>query len=138
MTSCVRPLYCCMEVSGKYSKLLEPALNLSIAWVISLITAVIAFWSAELDQQTLVTFVAYFLILAIMTFMFRIRASIINPSTAQLLQFSYILLGFVLVVIGLLGMLARNIHLAIVFLLVLILPGLASIRAGLHFKNTGE
>lgn len=127
-----------MEVSGKYSKLLEPALNLSIAWVISLITAVIAFWSAELDQQTLVTFVAYFLILAIMTFMFRIRASIINPSTAQLLQFSYILLGFVLVVIGLLGMLARNIHLAIVFLLVLILPGLASIRAGLHFKNTGE
>lgn len=81
---------------------------------------------------------AYYFILGSMTFMFRLRMKLINPKTKQLLQFSFFLLGFVLMLTGVLGMLSGNFNMAIVFLLVLFSPGLAILRAGLHFNKTGE
>jgi len=137
VTFSVSSLYYRMDASGKYTKWTEPGLNLFMAVLVSLVTALIAFRSAELDQQILITFFSYYLILGIMSIMFRIRSSIINPNTAQLLHFSYILLGFVLSTVGMIGMFSGNIGMAIVFILVLLLPGLSCIRAGLKFKKAG-
>jgi len=113
-------------------------MHLYLSTLLSLVTAIISIQSAELDQKTMLTFVAYYIILGSMTFMFRQRVKLINPKTAQLLQFSFYLLGFVLMLTGVLGMLAGNVSMAIVFLLILFLPGLTSVRAGMHFNKTGE
>ena len=112
-------------------------MHLYLTSLLSLLTAILAFRSTELDQQTKLTFVAYYLILGFMTFMFRLRVKLTNPKTSQLLQFSFFLLGFVLMLTGILGILAGNTELAFVFLLMLFLPGLASMRAGLHFYKPG-
>jgi len=113
-------------------------MHLYLSTLLSLLTAIIFIQSAEFDQKTMLTFVAYYIILGSMTFMFRQRVKLINPKTAQLLQFSFYLLGFVLMLTGVLGMLAGNVSMAIVFLLILFLPGLTSVRAGMHFNKTGE
>jgi len=86
-------------------------------------------------MQTLVTFMAFYIILLIMAPLFQYRSKIINPKTRQLLQFSYFLLGFVLMITGVLGIINSNLGMASVFLLMLFLPGLATLRAGLHFKK---
>ena len=138
MTCYGSPLYWGMEVIQKMLKWLDPIMHLYMASLLSLAPAIVSFRSEELDQQTLITFVAYYFILGSMTFMFRSRMKLINPKTKQLLQFSFFLLGFVLMLTGVLGMLAGNFNMAIVFLLVLFSPGLAIMRAGLHFNKTGE
>ncbi|NQT64369.1 MAG: hypothetical protein HQ556_15515 [Candidatus Marinimicrobia bacterium] len=127
-----------MEVSQKTLKWLKPLMHLYVASLLSLVTAIVSFRSAELDQKTLITFMAYYFILGAMTFMFRLRVKLINPKTKQLLQFSFFLLGFVLMLTGVLGMLSGNFNMVIVFLLVLFSPGLAILRAGLHFNKTGD
>lgn len=67
--------------------------------------------------------------------MFVYRSKLINPKTRQMLQFSFVLLGFVLMITGALGLLNGDITMTIVFLLMLFFPGLASMRAGLQFKK---
>jgi len=127
-----------MGLSLKSLNRFDPSLYLSLASLLSLLTAIIAFASAELDQKTMITFISFYIFLGIMTLMFKMRKKIINPKTGQLLQFSFFLLGFVLMMTGILGMFAGNVNMAFVFLLMLFLPGLSSIRAGMHFNKTGE
>ena len=112
-----------MKGLQKTLKWLSPTMHLYLASLLSLITAILAFRSTELDQQTTLTFVAYYIILGSMTFMFRLRVKLTNPKTGQLLQFSFFLLGFVLMLTGILGMLAGNFNMAIVFLLILFFAG---------------
>ena len=102
-----------------------------------MLTALIAFRSVELEAQTWLTFVAFYIILAAMILMFIYRDKLTNPNTRQMLQFSFFLLGFVLMITGVLGMLRSGYALASVFLLMLFLPGLAVLRAGLHYKKNG-
>lgn len=113
-------------------------MHLGIATLISLLTALLAFEISELDPKTLLTFGAFYVILASMYFMFRLRLNISDPSTRQLLQFSYFLLGFVLMITGFLGSLSGGVKMSIVFLLMVFLPGLACIRAGLNFNKSGD
>lgn len=113
----------------------SPGLHLLVATLISILTAFIAFRSIELEMQTLITFLAFYLILFMMAPLFTYRHRIINPKTRQLLQFSYFLLGFVLMITGVLGIINSNMGMAAVFLLMLFLPGLATLRAGLHYKK---
>ncbi len=113
-------------------------MHLSLAFSFSLITAIIAFRSAEIEQQIMNTFIAYYLVLGFMTVMFKYRAKLTNPKTFQLLQFSFFLMGFVLMMTGVLGVFAGTINMAAVFLLILFVPGLATIRAALHFNKNGE
>ena len=47
-------------------------------------------------------------------------------------------MGFVLMVTGVLGMINSSSAMAAVFLLMLFLPGLATLRAGIHFNKTGD
>ena len=138
MTSCLSSLYCSMHASPKISKWFDPGLQLLLAIGLSLITALLSFRSAELDQQTAITFVAFYLILGSMAIMFRHRVMLTDPKTRQLLQFGFILLGFVLMATGLLGAFGGNLKMSIVFLITVFLPGLASARAGQHFNRIGE
>ncbi len=126
-----------MEASQIPKKWLSPTVHLYLASLLSLITAILAFRSATFDPQTRITFVAYYVILGSMTFMFKMRAKLNNPKTNQLLQFSFFLLGFVLMLTGVLGMFAGNNNTAPIFLFILFLPGLASVRAGLYFNKIG-
>jgi len=86
----------------------------------------------------MVTFIAYYIILAAMTIMFKYRVKLTDASTFQFLRFSFFLFGSVLVLTGLLGSFSGNLKMAAVFLLVLFLPGLALIQSGIRFKNIGE
>lgn len=127
-----------METSKNQRDWLNPFPLLSLAFSISLITSVLAIQSAELEGQVMVTFVAYYIILAIMTIMFKYRVKLIDTNTFQFLRFSFFLFGSVLVMTGILGTFSGNLKMAAVFLLVLFLPGLAIIHAGIRFKNIGE
>lgn len=138
MTSCLSSLYCSMEPSHKRSKWLDPGVQLLFTIGLSLITAILAFRSTSLDQQTVITFVAYYIILGTMAIMFRQRVKLTNPKTRQLLQFGFFLLGFVLMITGFLGALGGNLEMSIIFVLTVFLPGLASARAGRHFNKIGE
>jgi len=117
---------------------LNPALHLMLALFISLMTAILAFRSIELERETLITFSAYYLILGVMTVMFRYRKLLTNSKTRQLLQFSFFLIGFVLLLTGILGIINSGMPMATVFLLVVFLPGLATLRAGLNFNKSGD
>jgi len=128
-------LYCVMKFINSAIEWFNPALHLIIAIGISILTALLAFWTVELKSQTLITFYAFYLILSIMTVLFIYRDYLVNPRTRQLLQFSYFLLGFVLMTTGVLGIINSSFGMASVFLLMLFLPGLAVMRAGLHFKK---
>ncbi len=121
----------------KTTQWFHPALHLIVAGVISILTAVIAFRSMNLETQTWNTFLAFYIILGAMTLMFIYRRKLTNPKTKQLLQFSFFLLGFVLMITGVLGMINSNYSMAAVFFLMLFLPGLATMRAGLYFKKKG-
>ena len=114
---------------------LNPGVHLFLANSISLLTSLFAFRSIEMEDKTLFTFFAFYLILAGMTLMFVYRNRLGNPKTQQLLQFSFILLGVVLMITGLRGLVRGSYSVAVVFLLVLFLPGLAIFRAGLHFNR---
>jgi peptidoglycan/LPS O-acetylase OafA/YrhL len=138
MTSSLSSLYCSMEASHKSSKWFDPGLHLLLTIGASLITAILAFRSVELDQQTVITFVTYYIILGSMAIMFIYRLKLTDPKTRQLLQFGFFLLGFVLMVTGILGILGGNLAMSIVFLITVFLPGLACARAGRHFNNIGE
>ena len=124
-----------MHILNSAIQWFNPGLHLFLATLISILTAFIAFRNTELEMQTLVTFMAFYIILLIMAPLFQYRSKIINPKTRQLLQFSYFLLGFVLMITGVLGIINSNLGMASVFLLMLFLPGLATLRAGLHFKK---
>ncbi|MCF7826856.1 MAG: hypothetical protein K9N29_09415, partial [Candidatus Marinimicrobia bacterium] len=106
--------------------------------LVSLMTAILAFKSMEFSRQTLITFFAYYTILGFMILMFRFQTKLTDPRTRQFLQFSFFLLGFVLMVTALLGMLSGELKMASIFLLMLFLPGLATLRAGLYFNKNGE
>ncbi|MEA3287830.1 MAG: hypothetical protein U9Q77_10720 [Candidatus Marinimicrobia bacterium] len=121
----------------KTTQWFHPALHLMLAGIISLLTALFAFRSADLEAQTWITFSAFYIILGAMTLMFIFRARLTDPKTTQLLQFSFFLLGFVLMITGVLGMINSGVAMASVFLLTLFLPGLAVLRAGLHYKKNG-
>ena len=86
----------------------------------------------------MVTFVSYYFILGAMTAMFNYRRLLTNPSTKQMMRFSFFLLGFVLMTAAVLGMIKSGLSMAAVFLLMLFLPGLATMRAGLHFNKNGD
>lgn len=117
---------------------MDPGMQLLITFGLSLITAILAFQSSEFDQQTFITFGAYYIILGSMAIMFIKRIKLINPKTRQLLQFSFFLFGFVLMITGVLGMFGGNLKMSAVFLITVFLPGLASARAGRHFNKIGE
>ena len=124
-----------MNIMNKTVQWFNPVWHIVVASGISMLTAIIAFRSTELDRKTIVTFFAFYLILGAMAALFAFRNSLTNPKTRQLLQFSYFLMGFVLMITGILGMISGNFRMASVFLLMLFLPGLAAMRAGLHFKR---
>lgn len=113
----------------------DPVIHLVLAIVISILSALFSFRTVELDQQTILTFIAFYLIMGAMTLLFIFRDKLSNPNTRQLLQFSYFLLGFVLMLTGVLGVMGNGFSMASVFILMLFLPGLAILRAGLHFKK---
>ncbi len=138
MTFCIIPLYCHMKIIQRFLAGFNPTMNMMTAIAISFGTGILAFYETELDRETLVTFFAYYFILISMTIMFMLRNKLVNPKTRQMLQFSFFLLGFVLMVTGMLGLLRGNFNMAVVFLLMLFLPGLATLRAGLSFNKTGE
>lgn len=138
MTFSLTQLYCRMNFTQQTGAWFSPALHLSIANSISLVTAIVAFNSIDLDQKTLITFLAYYFIMAAMTVMFKYRKKLISPQTRQLLQLSFFLLGCVLIVSGVLGMLKGSFNMLLMFLLMVFLPGLATLRAGLHFNKSGE
>ncbi len=127
-----------MNFIAKISNWFNPVLHLILANAISLLAAILAFRSIEMDSKTLVTFVAYYLFLGLVTAMYAYRKLLTNPATLQLMQFSLYLLGFVLIVTGVLGMFNGGQNMAAVFLLVVFLPGLACLRAGLLFKKNGD
>lgn len=127
-----------MDLITKITQRLNPGLHLAGTVAISILTALVAFNYVDFTRKTLFTFTAFYIILVIMVAMFIYRSSITNPKTRQLMQFSYIMLGFVLMVTGIFGMLNGNLSTASVFLLILFLPGLATLRAGLHFSKNGD
>jgi len=114
---------------------LDPGLHLMIASLLPLATALIAFLGEPMDRKSLVTFIAYYLILGLMSVFYRLRHTLTNTQTKQLLQLAYLLLGMVLTLVGLVGMLARDTGLALILLCVVIAPGLTSVRAGYLFKK---
>ena len=116
----------------------NPTLHSIVAMIISLLTAFIAFGDEDLSRETITTFGAYYLVLGLMTILFILRNRLTDIKTRQLLQFSFILFGFVLMITGVLGIMNSQIGGAYVFLPISFLPGLATMRAGLHFKKTGE
>jgi len=127
-----------MEALKKASKWSSPVWHLSLASLLSLMTAILAFKSVELSRQTGITFFAYYTILGFMTLMFKYRSKLTDSRTRQFLQFGFFLLGFVLMVTALLGMLSGELNMASIFLFMLFLPGLATLRAGLYFNKNGE
>jgi fatty-acid desaturase len=138
MTFCLNSLYCSMESAQKTSKWLDPGWQLFLTFGLSLFSAVLAFRSVEMERQTLITFVAYYLILASMAFLFKQRISLTDAKTRQLLQFGFFLLGFVLTITGILGVFGGNFEMSIVFVMTVLLPGIAMVRAGRHFNKIGE
>lgn len=137
MTLQAQPLYCDMQLLQKPLNWLDPGLHLVLAPITSLLTSAIAFQPSDFDLQTLATFGGYYIILGGMALIYRFRKILTNPQTRQLIHFSFFLLGFVLMVTGLLGMMTAGIKMGVVVLLVLFLPGLVNLRAGLHFKKQG-
>ncbi|MCF7824546.1 MAG: hypothetical protein K9N35_10295 [Candidatus Marinimicrobia bacterium] len=113
----------------------NPEIHLIVTTVISALTSLIAFRDVELETQTLGTFIAFYLLLVIMILLFVYRQKLSNPKTQQLLQLGYLLLGFVLMITGILGIMNSSWTMASVFLLMLFLPGLAVLRSGLNFKK---
>jgi len=111
---------------------------MGVTVAISLSAAIFSFRSVEFERETLVTFIAFYIILVAMMVMFIFRSKLTNPKTRQLMQFSYILLGFVLMITGIFGMFNGTLSMASVFLLMVFLPGLATLRAGLHFGKNGD
>ncbi len=116
---------------------LHPGFHLIVATGTSILSGFMAFWSVELEGQTWFTFISFYIILGVMTAMFIYRSELSNPKTKQLLHFSFYLLGFVLMITGILGMINSSFAMALVFLLMLFLPGLATLRAGLYFNKNG-
>ncbi|NQV14599.1 hypothetical protein HQ531_04005 [bacterium] len=116
----------------------NPGLHMGVTVAISLSAAIFSFRSVEFERETLVTFIAFYIILVAMMVMFIFRSKLTNPKTRQLMQFSYILLGFVLMITGIFGMFNGTLSMASVFLLMVFLPGLATLRAGLHFGKNGD
>ena len=114
---------------------MNPFYHLVVAILLSLFTAVASFRDAVFDSRTLTTFLAFYLIMGAMALMFLIREKLTNPGTRQLLQFSQILLGFVLMIIGVLGLFNKTLSMRIGFIFMLFLPGLAIFRAGLLFNK---
>jgi len=114
---------------------LTPERQLIGSTIISALTAFIAFREVELEEQTLITFIGFYIILGAMALMFIYRRKLINPKTRQMLQFSFVLLGFVLMIMGALGLFNGNMTMIAVFLLMLFSPGLAAMRAGMQFKK---
>ena len=131
-------LYCRMNLRQKSIAWFNPTIQSIVSMGISLITAYLAFRNVELSNETLVTFMAYYLMLGMMTIIFSMRIKLTDQKTRQLLQFSYILFGFVLMAAGVLGMLNGKVTMVAIFMLILFLPGLATMRAGLHLNKTGE
>ncbi len=127
-----------MNIIQKTTQWFHPALHLGVSIGISALTAILAFRSVELEAQTMITFIAFYIILTGMTIMFIYRNTLSNPKTRQMLQFSFYLLGFVLMVTGILGMINGSPTMLAVFLLMLFLPGLATLRAALHFNKSGD
>lgn len=113
-------------------------MHLLLSIIISGVTGLLAFRSAELSQQTLMTFIAFYIILILMSLLYVYRSHLTNSKTRQLLQFSYMLLGFVLMLTGVMGLFNGNPTTIAVFLLMLFLPGLALMRVGLHLNRNGE
>ena len=127
-----------MEWIKKILIWLHPGRQLILAGLVSCFTGLAAFHNTEMSSQTLLTFIAFYVILFLMWALFVYREKLSDPKTRQLLQFSYMLLGFVLSLTGLLGVFNGNLGMVAVFLLMLLLPGLALIRCGLNFNRLGE
>jgi len=117
---------------------LSPTLHLLVASIISALTAWLAFSQTGLSVKTVTTFLAFYLVLGSLTLMFIVRDKLTNPGTKQLLHFSFILLGFVLMIIGFLGLFNKSLASTSVLLCMLFLPGLAIFRAGLHFNKGSQ
>lgn len=117
---------------------LTPTRQLSLSIAISAVTGIVAFRSSEIDGETLLTFVAFYTILVLMLLIFIYRAKLTNVKTRQLLQLSYTLLGFVLMLTGALGLFNDSISMISVFFLMLFVPGFALMRSGLNFNRIGE
>lgn len=124
-----------MKIMTKTVQWFNPEIHLIVTTVISALTSLIAFRDVELETQTLGTFIAFYLLLVIMILLFVYRQKLSNPKTQQLLQLGYLLLGFVLMITGILGIMNSSWTMASVFLLMLFLPGLAVLRSGLNFKK---
>lgn len=91
-----------------------------------------------MEEKTLFTFLLFYVFLAGIILVFILQNKILDPRTRQLMQFSFLLLGSVLMLTGILFMIGRSLSIAAVFILIIFLPGLAILRAGLHLKNSEE
>ncbi|MCF7827010.1 MAG: hypothetical protein K9N29_10205, partial [Candidatus Marinimicrobia bacterium] len=65
-----------MEAAKKASIWFSPVWHLSLASLVSLMTAILAFKSMEFSRQTLITFFAYYTILGFMILMFRFQTKL--------------------------------------------------------------
>jgi len=137
MTLKAHSLYCDMHAHHKPLNWLDPGLHLILAPIASLLVSALVFRPSDFDLETLATFAGYYIILSGMALIYKVRNSLTNPQTRQLIHFSFFLLGFVLMVTGLLGMMTVGVKMGVVIFLVLFLPGLVNLRAGLHFNKHG-
>lgn len=127
-----------MEIWRKLNELVSPGMHLVTSILISALTTALAFRSVEMEEKTASTFLLFYVILVFMILVFIFQNKFLNARTRQLMQFSYLLLGFVLMLTGVLFVVGRSLSVAAAFILILFLPGLAIFRAGLHFKNNEE
>lgn len=124
-----------MTVLNQLIAWIDPKLHLGASVIISLLTTLLAFRSVEMEAETIRTFLFFYVILGIMILVFIFQEKFSSERTRQLIQFSFILLGSVLMLTGLLSVLGRSLSMAAIFFLILFLPGIAIFRAGMHFKK---
>ncbi|MCF7808129.1 MAG: hypothetical protein K9M49_03290 [Candidatus Marinimicrobia bacterium] len=127
-----------MNTLKKLNDLIKPGAHLVTSILISALTSAFAFRTVEMEEKTLFTFLLFYVFLAGIILVFILQNKILDPRTRQLMQFSFLLLGSVLMLTGILFMIGRSLSIAAVFILIIFLPGLAILRAGLHLKNSEE
>lgn len=127
-----------MGMIAKIAQIITVEYQLAGSILISLITSFLAFRQMDLDDKTRSTFAIFYLIMALLFVLFAIRDKLANQRTKHLLQFSFLMLGIVLMLTGLLGAVSGGGEMAFVFIFILLLPGLGIFRAGFHFKFREE
>jgi len=131
-------IYCAMRIDQILNTWFNPKAHLILSILISLVTSLVAFRSVEMEPKTMQTFLSFYLVLALIVLVFIFQDKFSSERTRQLIQFSYFLLGTVLMTTSVISILGRDLSIAAVFILILFLPGIAIFRAGIHFKKVNR